>query len=100
MNMQSLNRRRFLAGAAAATSYSLTAHAAGLLETKASAPARKPNILFICSDQHSGLALGVNGQPIVKTPHRDRLAAGGTNFKTVSCGSPVCSPGRAGLMTG
>ena len=97
--MNTLNRRRFLAGAAA-TTYSLTAHAAGLLEAAEGAPARRPNILFLCSDQHIGMAMGVNGHAIVKTPNMDKLAAVGTNFRTVYTGSPVCSPGRAGLMTG
>jgi hypothetical protein len=34
----------------------------------AAAPAR-PNILFICTDQHTGAVLGANGHPIVKTPN-------------------------------
>lgn len=62
--------------------------------------AERPNILFICSDQHAGAAVGANGHPIVKTPNLDRLAALGTNFQTAYCGSPVCAASRAGLMTG
>jgi choline-sulfatase len=61
---------------------------------------RRPNILFLCSDQHSGAVVSANGHPIVKTPHLDRLAAAGTNFQTAYCGSAVCAPARAGLMTG
>lgn len=60
----------------------------------------RPNILFICSDQHASAVVGVNGHPIVKTPNLDRLAALGTNFRAAYCGSPVCAPSRAGLMTG
>ncbi|HEU0141143.1 MAG TPA: sulfatase-like hydrolase/transferase [Bryobacteraceae bacterium] len=60
----------------------------------------RPNILFICSDQHSGAALGANGHGLVRTPNLDRLAAGGVNFRNAYCGSPVCVPGRASLMTG
>ncbi len=63
-------------------------------------PAKKPNILFICADQHSGLVMGPNGHPIVRTPNLDRLAAQGVNFRNAYCGSPVCVPSRAGLMTG
>jgi choline-sulfatase len=60
----------------------------------------KPNIVFICSDQHSGKALGANGHPIVKTPNLDRLAAMGVNFRNAYSGNPVCAPGRACMMTG
>jgi len=64
------------------------------------AAGQQPNILFICSDQHFGGMLGANGHPIVKTPHLDRLAAEGVTFRSAYCGSPVCAPGRASLMTG
>src|SRR5688500_6618977 len=62
--------------------------------------AQKPNILFVCSDQHTSGALGVNDHPIVKTPNLDRLAAAGTNFQSAYCCNPVCVPSRASLMTG
>jgi choline-sulfatase len=61
---------------------------------------RRPNLVFLCSDQHSGLVLGPNGHAVVKTPHLDRLAAMGVNFRNAYCGSPVCVPSRAGFMTG
>jgi choline-sulfatase len=61
---------------------------------------RPPNIVFFCSDQHAGSVVGANGHPIVKTPNMDRLAALGVNFRSAYCGSPVCVPSRAGLMTG
>ena len=38
---------------------------------------RRPNILFIISDQHSKYHLGCYGNPIVRTPHLDRLASEG-----------------------
>lgn len=76
-----------------------------LLQTSAAGAAlaqqpRRPNILFLCSDQHSGAVLGSSGHPIVKTPHLDRLAARGVHFRHAYCGSPVCAPGRASMMTG
>jgi choline-sulfatase len=60
----------------------------------------RPNILFICSDQHTASALGSNGHPVVKTPHLDRLAANGVSFRNAYSGNPVCAPGRACMMTG
>ena len=64
------------------------------------AQARRPNIIFICADQHSGGVLGANGHPIVRTPHLDRIAAAGVHFRNAYCGNPVCAPGRASMMTG
>ncbi|HWB86014.1 MAG TPA: sulfatase-like hydrolase/transferase [Bryobacteraceae bacterium] len=65
-----------------------------------SAPSERPNILFICADEHGGPFLGSMGHPIVKTPNFDRLAAAGVQFRNTYCGSPVCVPARAGMMSG
>jgi choline-sulfatase len=62
--------------------------------------ADRPNILFICADEHGGPFLGSMGHPIVKTPNLDRLAAGGVQFRNAYCGSPVCVPARASMMSG
>ncbi len=64
------------------------------------AAAKRPNIVFICSDQHCGKVLGANGHPIVRTPNLDRLATMGVNFRNTYSGNPVCAPGRACMMTG
>lgn len=80
-----MDRRQFLAAATA---------------TAGTAAARRPNIVFICSDQHSGRVLGCNGHPVVRTPHLDRLASLGVNFRNAYTGNPVCAPGRAAMMTG
>ncbi len=60
----------------------------------------RPNIVYICSDQHSFRYTGYAGHPLVKTPNMDRVAATGTVFANAYCGSPVCVPARACLMTG
>lgn len=59
----------------------------------------KPNVVIILTDDQGFGELGVTGNPLVRTPHMDRLAAQGvafTNFHVM----PVCSPTRACLMTG
>lgn len=66
----------------------------------APAAARRPNIVFICSDQHSGPSMGCMGHPVVKTPNLDRLAGMGVLFRNAYSGNPVCVPGRASMMTG
>lgn len=58
------------------------------------------NILLIHSDQHRYDCLGVNGHPVVQTPHLDQLAAEGSNFTHAFCPIPLCTPARASLLTG
>jgi len=64
--------------------------------------AKQPNVVFICSDQHSGrMLMGGPGEEIpVSTPNLRRMASAGVWFKNAYTVSPVCVPGRAALMTG
>jgi arylsulfatase A-like enzyme len=59
-----------------------------------------PNIIIILSDDMGYGDLGCTGSTTVKTPNLDRLAAGGTFCTQGYVASSVCSPSRAGLMTG
>lgn len=65
-----------------------------------SAPASKPNIIFILVDDLGYGDLGCMGGPDIKTPHIDRLAAEGVKFSDFYANAPVCTPTRAGFMTG
>ena len=58
------------------------------------------NFLFICSDEHSPRVLGCYGNPVVRTPTLDALAARGTRFTSASTPFPICVPARACLATG
>lgn len=58
------------------------------------------NTLFIFSDEHQREITGCYGDPLVKTPNIDRLAAGGTRFNYAYTNSPICVPARASLATG
>ncbi|NUQ63541.1 MAG: sulfatase [Pirellulales bacterium] len=60
----------------------------------------RPNILFLLSDDHSYPYLGCYGNPDVRTPNLDRLAAEGMRFDRMFVGCPQCVPSRATLMTG
>jgi len=61
---------------------------------------RRPNILFIFSDDHAEQALSCYGSRVNRTPHLDRLAAGGARFANSFVTNSICSPSRATLLTG
>jgi len=63
-------------------------------------PTAKPNIVFVLTDQWRAQATGYAGDPNVKTPHLDTLAARSFNFENAVSVCPVCTPYRASLMTG
>ncbi len=60
----------------------------------------RPNILFILCDDQGPWAMGCAGNPEIRTPNLDRLAASGMRFENFFCTSPVCSPARASILTG
>ncbi len=63
-------------------------------------PAARPNVLLIIPDQLRAQALGCMGNPDVRTPNLDRLAAEGILFRQTFANTPVCCPARAILFTG
>ena len=60
----------------------------------------KLNVLWIMSDQHSVRTLGCYGNPLIRTPNLDRLAAQGMRFDRAYCSYPVCVPARFTMLTG
>lgn len=60
---------------------------------------RKPNVLFIMSDDLN-TALSGFGHPQCKTPELDKLADDGVRFENMHCQYPVCGASRASLMSG
>jgi arylsulfatase A-like enzyme len=83
-----INRREFLAGAAAGA----------WSEGADKAPA--PNILFLMPDQLRACALGFSGNEDVRTPNLDRLAGESLVFPNTIANTPVCCPARANILTG
>ncbi len=80
---------------------------AAALGTAVAAPARRPNIVFIFSDDHSLQTIGAYGGRMATflreqkvTPNIDRLAARGGLFVNSFCGNSLCSPSRAAILTG
>jgi arylsulfatase A-like enzyme len=58
------------------------------------------NVLFFFSDQQRLDLLGAYGNPLIRTPHLDALAARGTRFDRAFTCTAICSPARASLLTG
>lgn len=59
-----------------------------------------PNVVACFTDQLRPFEIGCYGNPVVRTPHIDRLAAEGFRFDVGISNSPVCSPARATLLSG
>ena len=64
------------------------------------AAAEKPNLIFILSDDLAQGDLGCYGQKLIETPRLDRMAREGTRYTQAYCGTSVCAPSRASLLTG
>jgi len=97
--MSELSRRDFAKKLTAGFSAAAITLGASRQDAQAK-PKKKPNIVFICSDQHSYKYTGYAGHDIVKTPNLDRIARQGVVFTSAYTGHPVCTPGRASMMTG
>ena len=65
-------------------------------------PPKKPNIVFIFSDDHAYQAISAYGHPLklLDTPNLDRIAKGGTRFDRCLVPNSICGPSRATVLTG
>ena len=59
-----------------------------------------PNIVFIMSDELAYFELSHMGNPYIRTPNIDQMAAEGIRFTQALAAAPVCAPLRGALMTG
>lgn len=63
-------------------------------------PRPHANVIFILGDDHGSVDAGCYGAKDLQTPSLDRLASRGVRFTQFYAAAPVCSPSRAGLLTG
>ena len=63
-------------------------------------PEKRPNIVFIIADDVSWEDIGCYGNPVVKTPVIDRLAAEGIRFDNAYLTASSCSPSRTSIISG
>lgn len=63
-------------------------------------PPQRPNIVFCMADDWSWPHAGILGDPVVKTPHFDRVAREGVLFENAFVSTPSCTPSRLSILTG
>jgi len=69
-------------------------------EVKATEVIDRPNIILFVADDHGTDALGCYGNPVIKTPNLDKLAAEGTKFDNAYCTSASCAASRSVILSG
>lgn len=79
--------------------FSIVGLCVALLAASAVAAAEKPNIVVVVTDDQGYGDIAAHGNPVLKTPHLDRLRTESVRFTDFHV-SPTCSPTRAALMTG
>ena len=90
------SRRAFLK----ASGCGLAAMAAGNMFAAPSTGKKRPNILFIMTDDHAAHAISAYGSRINKTPGIDRLAQEGVLCQDVFVTNSICTPSRACILSG
>ena len=85
--MPAVNRRQFIQSLAGAPA----------IQTRGG---RRPNVLWLMTDEQRPDSLGCYGSPWARSPRLDELASSGTLFESAYTPSPVCVPARSSLLTG
>lgn len=61
---------------------------------------KRPNILYVMTDDHVPRAMSCYGSKVLRTPNFDRLAEEGCRFENAFCTNSLCAPARASVLTG
>ncbi|BDD12196.1 N-acetylglucosamine-6-sulfatase (plasmid) [Fulvitalea axinellae] len=91
--------RKIIAGAFCAGAFA-SCKSAGKTEASLAGKKKKPNVLFIMSDDHAYQAISAYGGGLNKTPNLDRLANEGMRFDKAYVTNSICGPSRAVVLTG
>ena len=62
--------------------------------------AKRPNIVFILTDDHAAHAISAYSGRINATPHLDRIATEGARLDSLYCTNSICTPSRASILSG
>jgi arylsulfatase A-like enzyme len=99
--MNYLNRREFLslvAGGSAVVGLSLAGCQSGLIG--GNAPKKRPNIIFLLTDDQRWDTMGCAGNPIIQTPNMDAMANDGVRFTNAFVTTSICASSRASIFSG
>ena len=94
-----IDRRRFIqtvSGAIGALALGMNPRIEAATQEKVH---QKPNIMVIITDDQRWDALGCAGNPIIHTPHMDRLAVNGVRFENAFATTPICAASSATIFT-
>jgi uncharacterized sulfatase len=69
-------------------------------ESSETSEAKRPNVIFIMTDDHSKRAMSAYTDELMQTPHLDQLAKEGVLFDRAFCTNSICGPSRAVFLTG
>ena len=94
---KSMDRRDFMRVCVASA---VSTAAFGVRGLSAAAKKRKPNLLFIWTDEQRADTMAVYGNKKIRVPNFNKLAAESIVFKNAYVTQPVCTPNRAAVMTG
>ncbi len=94
------SRRQFMALGGMSMAAAANPAQSGGNAAPSGAGAPPPNVLWICTDQQRWDTIHALGNPHIRTPHIDRLAAEGVSFTHAYCQNPICTPSRASFLTG
>ena len=100
MSKNGCTRRGFLKIAGFGAALTLQKHATAFGQSLTSPSEKRPNIVFILTDDQRHDAMGCAGHPWLKTPNIDRLANEGVLFKNAFVTTSLCSPSRGSFLTG
>ena len=101
MNKQDYTRRDFMKAAGLGAAALALPGCTGVMQFfSGEKSGKRPNIIFIMTDDHASHALSCYGSRINKTPNLDRLAQEGMLFENCFCTNSICSPSRAVILTG
>ncbi len=97
MPTRASSRRSFLKSSLSAATFLAGCRTA---PTETPSQARPPNVLFLLTDDHRWDALSCMGNPVLRTPNIDRLAAAGATFDNMFVTTSICCASRASIFSG
>lgn len=95
-----MERREFLKAASLTAAGAMLPANHSWSEASERVATRKPNIIFIVSDQHRAGLTARSGYPLDTSPTLDKLAKHGVGFDRAYCTTPLCVPSRTSMLTG